>query len=166
MRMRYVLAIKNSTDSKIKNQILSLRNKQDWFLGSVTHAQTWEIATLDKITGDNTETLRTLLMNINTKDEKSTLFLGVNKDNQGDGVFFTFLTALETKACNMISHFGTYLAHVRTKEVLKYLKHDTAKRLKEATWDPTKHKAITEENKTLDLLMNETDNIDWLQDPN
>ena len=166
MKMRYVLAIKNSTDSKTKNQILALRNKQDWFLGSVTHAQTWEIAELDKVTSTNTKTLRTLLMDIKIKDTKSTLFLGVNNDRRGDGVFFTFPTASETEARDMISYFGTYLAHVHTVEVLKYLKHDAAKRSKEATWDSDKHEAVTEENKTLDILMGETDGIDWLQDPN
>ena len=38
IRMRYVLSVKNTTDSKTKKQILTLWNKQDWFLGSITHA--------------------------------------------------------------------------------------------------------------------------------
>ena len=42
MRMRYVLSVKTNTNSKTKAQILKLRNKQDWFLGSITHAQSWE----------------------------------------------------------------------------------------------------------------------------
>ena len=167
IRMRYVLAIKNSTDSKTKNQILSLRNKQDWFLSSITHAQTWEIATLDKISFPNTNSLSTLLMNIKKKDTKSNLFLSVNEDSRGDGTFFLFPTALETKARDMISYFGTYLAYENKEgDIYTYLKPDAAKRAKEATWDLIKHEEVSKENKALDMLMNKADNIDWLQDPN
>ena len=166
IRMRYVLAVKNSTDSKTKNQILALRNKQDWFLSSVTHAQTWEIATLDKITNPNTKSLRTLLMNIKTKDKKSNLFLSVNEDARGDGIFFTFPTALKTEARDMISYFGTFLAYEhKDGDIYKYLKPDAAKRAKESSWDPLTHEAVTKENKALDRLMAETEKIDWLQDP-
>ena len=98
----------------------------------MNHAQTLEIVTLDKITSPNTKSLRTLLMNIKTKDKKSN-FLGVNEDAQGDGVSFSFLTALKTEACNMILYSGTYLVHKHAKGVLKYFKHNAAKHAKEAT---------------------------------
>ena len=81
------MLVKNSTDSKTKKQILTLCNKQDWFLGSITHAQTWDVATLDDITTPNTESLRTVLMDIRTKDKKGKLYLGVKKDTRDNGVF-------------------------------------------------------------------------------
>ena len=58
-------------------------------------------------------------MAIKTKDKQSNLFLGINEDIRGDGVYFTFPTPLKTEAHDMISYFGTYLAHVYTKDVLK-----------------------------------------------
>ena len=67
----------------------------------------------------------------------------------------------------MISYFGTYLAYENKEgNIYTYLKPDAAKRAKAATWDPIKYEAISEENKALEMLMNEADNIDWLQDPN
>ena len=66
-------------------------------------------------------------MAIKTKDKQSNLFLGINENVRRDGVFFTFPTALETKARDMISYFGTYLVHEHTENVLKYLKPDAAK---------------------------------------
>ena len=105
-------------------------------------------------------------MGIQTKDEKAKLFLGVNEDKKGDGVFFSFPTSLETKARDMITYFGAYLAHTHTTSVLTYLKPEAAIRAKTITWDPVKHEAISKDNKDLDLLMDETEKIDWLQDPN
>ena len=81
-------------------------------------------------------------------------------------MFFTFSTPLETAARDMISYFGTYLAYEHTTDVLNYLKPDAAKRAKTATWDPKKYEAISEENNALNLLMDETETIEWLQDPN
>ena len=80
------------------------------------------LATIDKITKTNKQNLRTLLMDIDTKDKKSKLYLGINEDTRGDGVFFTFPTALETEVRDMIIHFGTLLAHETFPDVLLYLK--------------------------------------------
>ena len=60
-------------------------------------------------------------MDIDTKDKHSKLYLGINEDTRSDGVFFTSPTALETEACNMITHFGTFLAYETGPDVLVYL---------------------------------------------
>ena len=86
--MRYVLYLTPNTNSKTKAQILKLCNKQDWFLGSIIHAQSWDIQSLDDVTTPNTKSLRTLLMNIKMMNNKSTLYLGINVDFRGDGHFF------------------------------------------------------------------------------
>ena len=165
MRMRYVLSVKPNTNSKTKAQILKLRNKQDWFLGSITHAQSWDIQTLDDVTTPNTKSLRTFLMHIKTMDKASTLYLGINEDYRSDGHFFTFPSTLETEARDMISHFGSYIAHEHKTDALIYLRPEAAKRAETSTWDPIKREATSEDNKVMDLLVDKTDKMDWLQDP-
>ena len=97
-------------------------------------------------------------MDIKTPDKKDHLFLSVNKDARGDGVFFPFLTALETKGRDMILHFGTYLAYKMS--VFLYLKSNAAKRIAVTTWDDKKNKSISEDNKLLESIMNKTERID------
>ena len=77
---------------------MKLQNKQYWFLGSITHTQSWNIKTLDDVSTPNIKSLHTLLMNIKMIDNKSTLYLGINEDYCGDGHFFTFPTAIKTEA--------------------------------------------------------------------
>ena len=121
---------------------------------------------LNNIAKPNTKPMRTLLMNIKTKDRKGTLYLGINKYTRGNIVFFTFPTTLETEACNMMKIFCTYLVHKTSSGVLLYMKLDVVEQAAETTWDAEKHEANSEENKTLEWLIHETDGIDWLQDFN
>ena len=82
---------------------------------------------------NQTKKLRTLLIDVDTKDEKIKLYIGINKDTRGDGVFFPFPTALETEAHDMITHFRIFLAYETSPDVLLYLKQEAAKRSKAAT---------------------------------
>ena len=166
IRMRYVPSILPSTNTRTKKQIQDLRKKQEWFLASITHAQTWDIQYLDKVISPNTKSLREMMMNFKTKDKTSPLFLSINEDRRGDGFFVTFPTTIETEARDMLSHFGSYLVYEqKNKEVLKYLTLEAGERSKRALWDPETETAISEENTTMDELIVEVDNINWLQSP-
>ena len=66
----------------------------------------------------------------------------------------------------MITHFCAYLAHATSPDVYLYLKADATKQAAATTWDKENHEAILEDNKILDCLMDESDKMDWLQDPN
>ena len=136
--MRYVLSIKNSTDSKTKGQILSLRNKQDWFLGSITHAQSWDIATLEKNYRTKQGYTSYLTNEYENKYEKIQLYLGINEDVCDNRVYFTFPTILETEERNMMTHVGSYLAYKMTIDVLLYLRPEASKCTAATTWDPEK----------------------------
>ena len=101
-----------------------------------------------------------------TKDKTSPLFLSINEDRRGDGFFVTFPTTIETEARDMLSHFGSYLVYEqKNKEVLKYLTLEAGERSKRALWDPETETAISKENTTMDKLIVEVDNINWLQSP-
>ena len=166
IKMRYVPSILPSTNTRTKRQIQDLRKKQEWYIASITHAQTWDIQHLDKVIDPNTKSLRELMTAFKTKDKESPLFLGNNKDKRGDGYFVTFPTINKTETRDMLSHFGSYLVYEqKNKEVLQYLTMEAGERASKAKWDPETQTAISEENTTMDELINKTDNMDWLQGP-
>ena len=106
------------------------------------------------------------MISFKTKDKTGPLFLSINKDKRGDRYYVTFPTINETEARDMLSHFGSYLVYEqKSKEVLQYLTIEAGERSSKVKWDPKTQTAISEENTTMDKLLNKTDNMDWLQGP-
>ena len=82
--------------------IIALRDKQDWFLSSLTYATTWDISSLTRTFGNDNMTLREAIMAM-TSLKKEPLFQSVGLDYKGDGVVFSFSRDNEAEARDMVT---------------------------------------------------------------
>lgn len=92
-----------------------------------------------------------------TKDGKNTLFLGVNKDQRGDGDCLTFPLTLESEARDMVSQLASYLVFKHNKDILKYFKTPAVDRALASPWDNDLYCAKTPELEGIGNLLSEVD---------
>ena len=76
--MRYVKVHERYIQSNLRQGIIKLRSKQDWFLHSISHGTSWEFTTIDNMSRSDKYDLRQTLMKLKTKDEKAYIFIGQN----------------------------------------------------------------------------------------
>ena len=82
MRMRYVKVHERDIQSHLRQDILKLRSKQDWFLHSISHGTSWEFTTIDNMSKSDNYDLRQTLMLLKTENDKAYIFLGINWDEK------------------------------------------------------------------------------------
>ena len=165
IRMRYVKVHERDIQSHLRQDILKLRSKQDWFLHSIAHGTSWEFTTIDNMSKSDKFNLRQTLMQLKTKDEKAYLFLGINYDEKESGYTFTFAKKFENDARDMIAQLGPYLIHKHNQTVVRYMTADAGTRALENPWDPELGRAVTDLDKDHAAFHNECNNMDWLTAP-
>ena len=163
--MRYVITPSPSLTAQMRDGAATLRHKQVWVPESIEHGQSCDILDLDTIIKDHSLSLRSMIMKINSKEDKQQLFMSVNEDKFGDGHFFTFRKSKESKARNMIVQFGSYLIHLYSETIISSLIVPVATRATSSPWDVEAHCAKSPEDESLQQLVTLADGMDWLKSP-
>ena len=144
IKMRYVKTYNKELQSFLRKDIIVLRSKQDWFLNSISHGNTWELTQIDNMNKNDHYHLRQTLMNLQTTDKKSYLFLGINRDERENSFAFTFPTKFEDDARDMIAQLAPYIIFQHDESALKYLTPEADKRAIESPWDETLNRDISD----------------------
>ena len=106
-----------------------------------------------------------MIMSIKSKGTNSPLFMGIKKDKFGDGHFLTFQKNKESKACDMIVQFGSYLTHEYSAKIVTSLTVPAATRVTSFPWDVETYSAKSPEDKSLQQLVTLANEMDWLKSP-
>ena len=162
-KMRFIPYNRDVQHSSAADRNLKIINKQLWFLGITTHASSFEISLLDDVHDDIGQSLRDLIMGMSHSSGEQ-LFNTVDWNWNRTAVVFVFPEAYEQEARDRIADLGSYLSHHIGEEVLlRYFTPEAAKRASRAPWDSKLGRAISEDDKEFDQILQDCDDIDWLK---
>lgn len=139
MWMRYIVTPSPTITTKLRDGALVLRNKQVWLSDSIGHGQTWDIFNLDTIIKDHNISLRSMLMQIISKEDNKQLFMGINKDRFDDKHYITFKLSRESEAHNMVVEFCSYLIFKYSDAIITSLTIPASMCASSAPWDIVLH---------------------------
>ena len=144
-------------------------------LASMEHTHTVDFAVLDKKLGSlqfpagedagKAVTMRRCLLAMQASDD-SPLFLTVEKDRTGAGVWFTYAAKHQAEAAHRIATLPLYLLKTwDSPDTLKWFTPEAKDRMTEMDWDETTKRAITVEEKEMTeaLQTYDSEEMGWIQ---
>ena len=164
--MRFVGYSTRYQNTDFIRKLNTLRNRQAWFTASIGTMRTYEIVELDYKASKLKRTMRRLLMEMLTTDDKR-MFWTVDEAWNKDGIVITFPLKHSEEARNRVADLGPYIFHFEgEKTIKKYFTPSAAERALASTWDATNNRAISQEEEAMDELLACIDNdMSFMGDP-
>ena len=151
--MRFVGYSTRYQNTDFIRKLNTLRNRQAWFTASIGTMRTYEIAELDYKATKLKYTMRRLVMEMLTTDDKK-MFWTVDESWNKDGIIITFPLKHGEEARNRIADLGPYIHHFEGERTIKkYFTPTAAERALESTWDEENNRAISQEEEAMDELL-------------
>jgi len=161
------------TDSR-KEKMQHAINNHRHALESMEHTHSVDFACLDKAMGrlklptpDSSKslTMRRSLLAMRTTDD-SPLFLTVEKDRTGAGIWFTYASKHQAEATNRIAGLPLYLRMtLDSPDALKWFTPTAVDRMVEMEWDADRSRVITAEEREMAAALDSYDSeaMNWVK---
>ena len=164
-KMRYIAYSKVVQHSADKEKMLAIANRQRWFSKLTEVAKSFEIAELDYVAAGVDKSLRQYIMEMKNSSGQQ-LFCTVDWHYDNSVVNFIYPEQYSSEAHDRIADLGSFIKFTAGETALvKYFTPSAAERALQSPWNESLGRAESQSSKEVDLILDECDNIDWLQQP-
>ena len=162
--LRMTPVITADTTSHQKEKINHLIEKQRKYLNNISTAISYDLGDIDYVSKSLNITMRTMIMNIESVDNSTPLFLSIDYNDYSGGYVLTFPEHKENEARDYIAQLPSFLHWLYGDDVLELLTDYAVERAHAAPWSEEHMRAISQEDTALDMLLDEANKFAWLRD--